>query len=74
MLIQLLIQTDTVIQLTLWTVTTTVKLFQTLDTIMTAINHLIDSVLQVITGIIPVIKKDENIIPHPRWGMIQLPN
>ena len=35
---------------------------------MTAINHLIDSVLQVITGIIPVIKKDQNIIPDSHIG------
>ena len=35
---------------------------------MTAINHLIDSVLQVIIGMIPVITKDQYIIPHPRYG------
>ena len=55
----------------------TVNPFQTLewlDTIMTAINHLIDSVLQVITGMIPVITKDQYIIPHSHIGMIQLPN
>ena len=35
---------------------------------MTAINHLIDSVLQVIIGMIPVITNDQYIITHPRYG------